>query len=103
MNKAATIVVLISYISSIGGAILYLRKLWKHITEETKSISDGVQCLLRSRIRDIYYKHVDENPQRIREYERQDLDDLYEGYKALGGNHFIDDLYEKMRNWTVVT
>ena len=29
--------------------------------------------------------------------------DLYAGYHTLGGNHFVDDLYEKMRHWKVVT
>lgn len=99
MSTIATWAALIGYLGTFGGVITYLRKLWKNIKAE----SDGVQCLLRSRIREIYYKYCDEEPPKIREYERQDLDDLYEGYKALGGNHFVDDLYERMRDWKVVT
>ena len=89
----------IGYIITIGGVFTYLAKIWKSI----KSERDGVTCLLRSNIRKIYYSHCDEAEPTIREYERQDLDDLYAGYHALHGNHFVDDLYEKMRHWKVVT
>ena len=51
---------------------------------------------------DAYYAHADESDPALREYERKDLDDLYAGYHTLGGNHFVDDLYEKMRAWKVV-
>lgn len=99
MNNLALIAAVIGYLGTIAGVFAFLKKLWKSIKAE----KDGVQCLLRSRIREIYYHHADEEPPKIREYERQDLDDLYAGYKALGGNHFVDDLYEKMRDWKVVT
>jgi hypothetical protein len=51
----------------------------------------------------MYYSHCDEEEPALREYERKDLDDLYAGYHTLHGNHFIDDLYNKMRNWKVVS
>ncbi len=93
------IAAVIGYLVTIGGVFTYLAKIWKSI----KSERDGVTCLLRSNIRKIYYSHCDEPEPSIREYERQDLDDLYAGYHALHGNHFVDDLYEKMRHWKVVT
>lgn len=97
MNALATWAALIGYIATFGGVLAFLGKLWKNIKAE----SNGVQCLLRCSIREIYYKHADEATPTIREYERQDLDDLYEGYKVLGGNHFVDDLYKTMRGWKV--
>lgn len=97
MNALATLAALIGYLATFGGVITFLKKLWKNVEAE----SNGVQCLLRCSIREIYYKHVDKDPPTIREYERQDLDDLYAGYKALGGNHFVDDLYNTMRTWRV--
>lgn len=99
MNKLALAATIIGYLATIGGVFAFLGRLWKSIKAE----KDGVQCLLRSRIREIYYHHADDDTPEIREYERQDLDDLYAGYKALGGNHFVDDLYDKMRHWKVVT
>ena len=88
---------LIGYITTFGGVVIYLRKLWAKI----RSICEGQQCQLRNDITAIYYRHSDEERPTIREYERKNLDDLYEGYKALGGNHYIDDLYNSMREWHV--
>lgn len=89
----------VGYVVTIAGVFTYLAKIWKSIKAE----KDGVMCLLRTNIRKIYYNHCDEEDPTLREYERQDLDDLYAGYHALHGNHFVDDLYEKMRHWKVVT
>ncbi len=99
METLGIIAAVIGYIATIAGVFAYLGRIWKSIKAE----KDGVLCLLRSRIREIYYHHCDEEPPTIREYERQDLDDLYAGYHTLGGNHFVDDLYSKMRDWKVVT
>jgi len=97
--ELAALAALIGYLGAIGGMLGFLRRLWRSVRAE----KEGVQCLLRSRIREIYYHHADDAAPEIREYERQDLDDLYAGYKALGGNHFVDDLYENMRAWKVVS
>lgn len=82
-------------VTFIGSVIAILRKL--------RIIVNASKCQLRSDITGIYYKHVDEETPTLREYERKNLDELYEGYHTLKGNHFVDDLYEKMRHWTVVT
>ena len=97
MSTLATWAALIGYLATFGSVIAFLKKLWNDIKAE----SNGVKCLLRCSIREIYYKHSTEKDPTIREYERQDLDDLYDGYKALGGNHFVDDIYKKMRDWKV--
>lgn len=99
IEKLGLVSAIVGYLATIAGVITYLRKIWKSVKAE----KNGVLCLLRSNIRKIYYTHCDEAAPSIREYERQDLDDLYAGYHTLGGNHFVDDLYEKMRHWKVVT
>lgn len=99
IEKLGLVAAIVGYIATIAGVITYLRKILKSVKAE----KNGVLCLLRSNIRKIYYTHCDEAEPSIREYERQDLDDLYAGYHTLGGNHFVDDLYEKMRHWKVVT
>lgn len=98
-EKLKMIAAVAGYLCTIGGVFAYLAKIWKSI----KCEKDGVLCLLRSNIRKIYYAHADEEVPALREYERQDLEDLYAGYHALHGNHFVDDIYEKMRRWKVVT
>lgn len=99
IDSLGWIAAVIGYVSTIAGVFAYLNKIWKNIQAE----KDGVMCLLRSNICKIYYSHVDETEPTLREYERQDLDDLYAGYHALKGNHFVDDIYEKMRHWKVVS
>lgn len=99
IEKLGLIAAVIGYVVTIIGVFTYLSKIWKNIKLER----DGVLCLLRSNIRKIYYAHVDEEEPTLREYERQDLDELYGGYNALHGNTFVGDLYEIMRHWKVVT
>ncbi len=99
LEKLALLAAAAGYLATLFGVIACLRKVWRGLMAER----DGVLCLLRSNIRKIYYTHCDEPAPAIREYERQDLDDLYAGYHTLHGNHFVDDLYEKMRHWKVVT
>ncbi len=64
-------------------------------------ISEGVKCQLRSEMLRIYY-HNRENG-RIRQYEYENFVFLYEAYKALKGNSFIDKIYKEVQSWEVVT
>jgi hypothetical protein len=88
----------IGYISTIGTFLIFLYKLWGKI----KDIACGQKSLLRSDIMEIYYRHCDEDEPTLREYERKNLDALYEAYTALHGNSFITDIYNnEMRHWHV--
>ena len=57
----------------------------------------------RDRITATYYKHSDDEEPTLRQYERESLDKLYASYETLGGNSFVQDLYEQMRHWKVTT
>ena len=48
-----------------------------------------------------YYKHKDEN--KIRQYELENFMHLYNAYKAMGGNSFIDHIKQEVDGWEVVT
>lgn len=39
----------------------------------------------------------------IRQYEYENFVMLYEAYKALKGNSFIDKIYEEVKSWEIVT
>lgn len=88
---------IISSVLVIISFILSIRKLGGKL----KNIVNGQQCQLRSDITAIYYRHSDFDEPTLREYERKNLDDLYDAYKALGGNHYVDDIYKTMREWRV--
>ena len=64
-------------------------------------ISNGVKCQLRSEMLRIYYRH--RQSQTIRQYEYENFVLLYEAYKALKGNSFIDKIYDEVKSWEIVT
>lgn len=61
---------------------------------------EGERCLLRSEMLRIYYQYLD--TKKIRQYEFENFIKLYQAYKALGGNSFIDEIYNEVTTWTVV-
>lgn len=61
----------------------------------------GLKCLLRCKMLEIYYRNLDSKT--IRQYEYENFVKLYEAYKALRGNSFIDKIYKEVQTWTVVT
>ena len=63
-------------------------------------VKEGQRCLLRSEIVRIYYRHHDDR--KLKEYEFKNMEQCYKAYKALGGNSFVDRIYEEMREWDIV-
>lgn len=64
-------------------------------------ISNGTKCQLRSEMLRIYYHHCDTKV--MRQYEFENFIMLYEAYKALNGNSFIDKIYTEVTNWEVIS
>lgn len=64
-------------------------------------ISNGTKCQLRSEMLRIYYHH--QETKTIRQYEYENFVMLYEAYKALKGNSFIDKIYSEVKTWEIVT
>jgi hypothetical protein len=65
-----------------------------------KKIADGQRSLLRSEMLQIYYRNRESGE--IHQYEYENFVYLYEAYKALKGNSFIDKIYKEVQNWEVV-
>ena len=64
-------------------------------------VMNGTKCLLRSEMLRIYYRHKDS--QEIRQYEYENFVYLYEAYKKLKGNSFIDKIYPEVKKWKIIT
>lgn len=64
-------------------------------------VMNGTKCLLRSEMLRIYYRHKDS--QEIRQYEYENFVYLYEAYKKLKGNSFIDKIYAEVKKWRIIT
>lgn len=66
-----------------------------------RKIADGTKCQLRSEMLRIYYHNRESKT--IRQYEYENFVFLYEAYKALKGNSFIDKIYEEVQSWEIVS
>lgn len=66
-----------------------------------RKISNGTKCQLRSDMLGIYYKY--KNSKKIRQYDYENFVLLYEAYKALKGNSFIDKIYKEIQEWEIIS
>lgn len=89
-----TLVTLIGEIGVLLGAAI-------PVILSIKKIANGTRCQLRSEMLRIYYRNHDAKT--IRQYEYQNFVELYDAYKALNGNSFIDEIYEKIKDWEIVS
>lgn len=92
--NVATIIALIGEIVTVVGILTPLFILIRKLIE-------GEKCQLRSDMLRIYYAHLDEKI--IRQYEYENFVKLYEAYKALKGNSFIDKIYKEVKTWQIVS
>lgn len=89
-----TIVTLIGEIGILLGVII-------PVIVCIRKIANGTKCQLRSEMLRIYYHHRENEI--IRQYEYENFVFLYEAYKALKGNSFIDKIYGEVKTWEIVT
>ena len=89
-------------ISKTAGYLITLCTLfgivWKCVKEQAK-IREGQKCQLRTDMMRTYYKNRDS--QKLRQYEAENFVMMYEAYKAMGGNSFIDEIYSHVTKWDV--
>lgn len=89
-----TLVTLITEIGILVGVIVpVIVCVWK--------IANGTKCQLRSDMLRIYYHHYESKT--IRQYEYENFVYMYEAYKALKGNSFVDKIYKEVQTWEVIS
>lgn len=88
-----TIATLVAEIGVLLGVIIPV------IVSITK-ISNGTKCQLRSEMLRIYYKNIESG--KIRQFEYENFVMLYEAYKALKGNSFIDKIYKEVESLDII-
>ena len=89
-----TLTVLITELSALAGVVAPL-------LVSVRKIRKGTQCQLRSEMLRIYYHNHEKRT--IRQYEYENFVMLYEAYKALKGNSFIDRIYAEVQEWSIVS
>ena len=93
MNLTAVITVIGEIITFVGAIVPII--MW------IKKVANGQRCQLRSEMLRIYYRNKE--TEKIRQYEYENFIYLYEAYKALKGNYFIDKIYNEVKSWEVIT
>lgn len=91
--ELATVVTFITEIGVLVGVIL-------PVIVAIKKITTGQKCQLRSEMLQIYYHNKD--TKKIHQYEKENFVLLYEAYKALKGNSFIDTIHDEVMKWETV-
>lgn len=89
-----TIATLIAEIGVLLGVVV-------PVIVSVRKISNGTKCQLRSEMLRIYY-HNNESG-KIRQYEYENFVMLYEAYKALKGNSFIDKIYKEVQGFEIIS
>lgn len=88
-----TIATLIGEISVLIGVIV-------PVIVSVRKVAEGQKSLLRNEMLQIYYRNKD--TETIRQYEYENFVYLYEAYKALKGNSFIDKIYSEVKTWEII-
>lgn len=91
----------LTYIVTLIGEIGILIAVVLPAIITVSKVANGQKCQLRSDMLRIYYHHREEK--KIRQYEYENFLMLYEGYKALKGNSFIDKIYGEIKTWEVIS
>ena len=94
MTKLTAIVALIGEISVLLGVVI-------PVIVSVHKIKVGMKCQLRNEMLHIYYHNREAKI--IRQYEYENFVMLYEAYKALKGNSFIDKIYKEIQEWEIVS
>ena len=88
-NTTMAITELAAFVGVLAPMILWIKKL-----------AAGSRCQLRHDMLQIYYRYVD--AEEIPQYQYENFVAMYEAYKALKGNSFIDKIYRDIQRWEVV-
>lgn len=93
MDKLTLLVTLIGEIGVLLGVVT-------PVIISVRKISNGTKCQLRSDMLGIYYRHREHGC--IHQYEFENFILLYEAYKALKGNSFIDKIFKEVQSWEII-
>ena len=88
-------------VKPIRERVLGIKKLRESQDASLADIKEGQKCLLRSEMLQIYYNGLDAST--LRQYAFENFMMLYNAYKALGGNSFIDKVKEEVKEWKVIS
>ena len=100
-NVISMVLQICSLIISLSTALAILAKPIRESLFGTRRIEAGQRCVLRAEMLAIYYKGKDAGG-KVRQYDFENFGLLYQAYKALGGNSFIDKIRDDVNKMEVI-
>lgn len=101
MESLSKLAALCSEVTVILAAVAMLVKPLRNKLLGLDKLADALRCQLRHDMLHTYYRRQEDRT--IRQYELEDFLFLYRGYKALGGNSFIDRIKDEVDDWEVMS
>ncbi len=101
MESLSKLAALCSEVTVILATITMLVKPLRDKLLGLDKLTDALRCQLRHDMLHTYYRHREDKT--IRQYEMEDFLSLYRGYKALGGNSFMDRIKDEVDDWGVIS
>lgn len=83
----------------VTGVLGYLVAKIKEYKRKDNNQEKALKCLLRSAITSKYYVYTEIGS--IPTYEKENVAYMYEQYKAMGGNSYIDNIMRELNNLVV--
>lgn len=80
--------------SIITGVLGYFKGKMKGYQERDTRQEEALKCLLRSNITSKYYVYSELNE--IPYYEKENIDRMFEQYKNMGGNSYVDTIVREI-------
>lgn len=68
--------------------------------KKDKDRDEAIRCTLRNIITQFYYGHRVQSE--LHQYEYENIAKVYQAYKKMGGNSFVDKIWEEIQEWTIV-
>lgn len=102
MRDIPAILEICNMIISIAAVLSILIKPIREKIFGILDIREGQKCMLRSEMLSIYYGGKDQNDQ-IRQHEYENFVLMYQAYKSMKGNSFIDKIYNEVQKMEVIT
>ncbi|MGB4610915.1 MAG: hypothetical protein WBH77_09885 [Saccharofermentanales bacterium] len=102
-NEALKIIIAALVGSIVSSVVTYVFALPKKLKESNKlqnerlsNMEEGIKSLLRNSIQESYLKICNPHRTYAKPYEKQNVAETFEAYKQLGGNSYINELYEQI-------
>ena len=96
LEKIISTIIGVIVTASVTGIIGYLTGKMKGYKQRDNRQEEALKCLLRSNITSKYYVYSE--LKEIPYYEKENIDRMFEQYKNMGGNSYVDTIVREINS-----